>query len=256
MAGVAVLPVQSFKSSQHPGSTSNKFRINPDRSTKVREFEDDLSYRGAAGDRRLAFTLSTQDTLDNPVRFWVNPSESQWKVGLRCTIEKISGGAVHHEWPRFPNLNSGEDSKFDQPVISFSFQTGITTPFGYLDIADGTIDEIDENTTGTPTFSGARHVPPGLGNFYDFLQLLHQPNVTAAGQPNYVNILYMSSTFPQIWLQGFFSEEGVQWTDSADNPHAVQSWGASFVVFQSYPALYESTILSNLFTDILSFRTA
>ena len=244
MAGRRVLATNATGS-----QTAKKFRLNTDRSL---DFQDSLDYRGKAGDNRIPFSLSTQDTAGTPIRFWVNPSECQWKIGLRSTIEKVSGGAVHHEWPRFPDLNqNGENSKFDQPVISFAFQSGITTPFGYLDIDDGTIDQLDAESD-----QGGRHVPPGLGNFYDFVQLLHQPNVTAGGLPNYVNILYMSSTFPQLWLQGFFSEEGVQWTDSADNPHSIQSWGASFVVFQSFPALYESNYLTDLFTQILSYRTS
>jgi len=170
-------------------------------------------------------------TLSNGKAFlqwWVNPSECQWKVGTRTTVEKISGGIVHHEWPQTGmNGTNGafKGSRYDQPMLSFSFQSGIITPGGYNDILSGV-----ENPTAPAD---------GLGNFFDFLELLDQPDVTASGAPNYINILYSSPLFGKrgIWLQGFFTEEGVSWTDSAENPNQITSWGATFMVFNSQPSL-------------------
>jgi hypothetical protein len=69
--------------------------------------------------------------------------------------------------------------------------------------------------------------------------LLDQPDMTTTGAPNFINILYASPVFGRrgLWLQGFFTEEGVSWTDSADNPNTITSWGASFMVFNSQPSL-------------------
>lgn len=167
--------------------------------------------------------------------WWVNPSECQWKVATRTTIEKISGGIVHHEWPQTGMYGSNlsfKGSRFDQPMLSFSFQSGIITPGGYNDIMSGD-DDLE-----TP--------PPGLGNFYDFLSLLDMPDVVdATGEPNYINIMYMSPIFGKrgIWLQGFFSEEGASWTDSSENPNLISSWGATFMVFNSQPSI--SKLLQN-----------
>lgn len=160
--------------------------------------------------------------------WWVNPSECQWKVTTRTTVEKISGGIVHHEWPQTGIKGSNasfKDSRFDQPMLSFSFQSGIITPGGYNDILSGV------SNSGSP--------PPGLGNFFDFLALLDQPDVTASGTTNYINIMYSSPLFGKrgIWLQGFFTEEGVSWTDSAENPNLISSWGASFMVYNCQPRL-------------------
>lgn len=168
------------------------------------------------------------------MQWWVNPSECQWKMATRTTIEKISGGIVHHEWPQTGmNGSNGSfaGSRYDQPMLSLSFQTGIIVPGGYNDILSG-----NENPT-TP--------PDGLGNFFDFLELLDQPDVTKSGAPNYINIIYASPIFGQrgIWLQGFFTEEGVSWTDTAENPNQITSWGASFMVFNSQPRL--NMLLSN-----------
>lgn len=161
------------------------------------------------------------------MQWWVNPSECQWKMGTRTTIEKISGGCVHHEWPQtgmFGGNSSFKGSRFDQPMLSFSFQSGIITPGGYHDIMEG----------GDPS----TQPPPGLGNFFDFLYVLDQPDVTPDGAPNYINIVYVTPIFGQrgIWLQGFFTEDGVTWTDSAENPNQITSWGASFMVFNSQPS--------------------
>lgn len=185
---------------------------------------------------------SFQFPSGRPYMTWfVNPSECQWKIATRTTIEKISGGIVHHEWPqtgmRGANF-SFKGSRFDQPTVSFSFQSGIITPGGYNDIQSGS-----ENST---------QPPPGLGNFFDFLYLLDQPDVVAPtppqtmnGEPNYINIMYMTPIFGRrgIWLQGFFTEDGVSWTDSAENPNQILSWGATFLVFNSQPSF--SQLLKN-----------
>lgn len=169
------------------------------------------------------------------MQWWVNPSECQWKMATRTTVEKISGGVVHHEWPQTGMYGanfSQQGSRFDQPMISFTFQTGIITPGGYNDIMSG------EDTSTAPT--------PGLGNFFDFLELLDQPDVTEQdGEPNYINIIYVTPVFGQkgIWLQGFFTEEGVAWTDSAEHPNQITSWGATFMVFNSQPRF--SQLLAN-----------
>lgn len=156
--------------------------------------------------------------------WWVNPSECQWKMGTRTTIEKIGGGVVHHEWPQTGMRGSNSSftgSRLDQPILSITFQSGIITQGGYSDIGD--------------TLSTS--IPKGLGNFFDFLDLLDQPDITSTGEPNYINILYFSPVFGArgLWLQGFFTEEGVSWTDSAENPNMISSWGASFMVFNSQP---------------------
>ncbi len=153
--------------------------------------------------------------------FWVNPSECQWKIGTRTTIEKLANGVVHHEWPQKRVLSNAsfDNSVLDQPTLSLTFQSGLITNGGYADILTDT-----------------KEIPAGLGNFFDFLNLLDEPEVTSTGAPNYINIFYVSPLFgPRgLWLNGFFTAEGVSWTDSAaDNPNQVNAWGASFVVFNS-----------------------
>lgn len=183
------------------------------------------------------------DNGKNYIEFWVNPNECQWRAAVRTTTEKINGGCVHHEWPQTGMYGSNESyrtSRLDQPTLSISFQSGIITPGGYNDIMSG--EESDETNP-----------PPGLGNFYDFLNLLDRPDVLASGEPNYINIIYASPIFGGrgIWLQGFFTEDGVAWTDLADNPNMISAWGATFMVFTSQPSL--SMLLKNF--ELLNIPT-
>lgn len=191
----------------------------------------DLQYRGNAAKGRVPVMMSTR-TSNNPIKFWVNPNECSWRIATRTTIEQIQGGAVHHEW-RSVGVGSQKASKFDQPVVNFSFQSGLILPNGTNDTGDNSTDE--------------EEVAPGLANFYDFLELLNQPTVTTNGQPNYVTIHYVSSIFPSLSLKGYFSAEGVQWSDTADNPNMVVGWGASFVVFSSNPDLFDAGSLKTAF---------
>jgi len=211
------------------------------------------SYRGSKAERK-PFKIYTErdrgtaNTTDKGIWFWVNPSECSWRVPLRTSIEQIQGGAIHHEWWSIGVGSSQPVTKFDQPVINFTFQSGNIIPNHDMDVGDtakfpGQRRDFrgpqGSGFTGPPPSGDAsgRLIPAGLGNFYDFMELLNQPNMVN-GQPNYVIIEYISMMFPSLTLKGFFSQEGVQWSEQADSPLGIQSWGATFVVFESNPSLW------------------
>jgi len=151
------------------------------------------------------------------LQWWVNPSECRWQVGTRSAIEKIASGAIHYE-------AQNQATRLEFPMLTLSFQSGIITQGSYVHVSHASEPKI---------------LPHGLANFYDFLAILDQPNSLGGGVPNYVNIFYNSATFGAngMWLQGFFTEDGVTWTDTADNPQTISNWGATFMVVQSNPAL-------------------
>ena len=158
------------------------------------------------------------------MEFWVNPSECSWKVATRTTIDKIMGGAVHHQAPLY--------SRYDMPVLTISFQSGNIVPNAYSDSNDSPLVAASKGNWV--------EIPPGIGNFYRFLHLVDEPNITTnTSEPNYINILYVSPLYKQkgLWLQGFFDESGINWTDSADSPGMIMNWTANFIVFQSSPEL-------------------
>jgi len=173
-----------------------------------------------------------RDNSNEFIQFWVNPSEVQWDVGIRSATQKTSRGAVHFETQR---IGKERISRLELPTIRITFQSGLILHEGYKNL-DRPANE-------------AQPIPHGLANFFDFLNLLDQPNTTLDGKPNFINIFYVSPMFSRgsysvnksrkigIWLQGFFTEEGVTWADRADNPNMINSWSASFMVFKSNPDL-------------------
>lgn len=179
--------------------------------------------RWAMGRESQVLLSQSAHGYDAFMQWWVNPSECAWSVGLRSAVDKTAGGAIHHEIQQLERYPLPNFTRFDLPTLTISFQTGIITPGGYSHV-------------GNPL---STNIPHGVANFYDFLDLLDQPNLTDDGQPNYVNIMYVSPVHGEkgLWLRGFFTEEGVHWTDSADNPHTINSWGASFLVCSSNPPL-------------------
>lgn len=168
-----------------------------------------------------------RETTSSFLQFWVNPSECQWRTGLRSAFDKTSGGAVHYEIPQL-DLKSGKKlanfTRLDLPVLQISFQAGIITSGGYNHIDNGNIPN---------------PMPHGISNFYDFINLIDQDNITEDGLPNYINIMYVSATQggQGIWLRGFFEEDGISWTDSAESPTTITNWSASFLVCHSNPPL-------------------
>lgn len=197
----------------------------------------DESYRGSKADRKpFHFTTSQGDVSFS---LWINPSECSWRVPLRVSIEQIQGGAVHHEWDS-TGIGGQQPKKLDQATINFTFQSGNLIPRGHMDVSSFDV------STGAPGLDQPM-LPAGLGNFYDFINLLNQPNLTSDGLPNYVVIDYISMIFPSMRLKGFFSQEGVQWNDSSDNPLGITSWGATFVVFESSPELFDRGALTSVY---------
>lgn len=90
-------------------------------------------------------------------------------------------------------------------------------------------------------------VPPGLGNFYEFLSLVDEQKILDGGDINFVYIIYNSRVFPSITLAGLFTPEGVSWTDSSDDPNQVNSWTANFTVYDSFPKLHDLNALTRFF---------
>lgn len=178
--------------------------------------------RWAMARESQALLSGSKNWWDAFLQFWVNPSECQWHVPLRSAIAKTSGGAVHYEIQQLDRYLLANFTRLDLPTLTISFQSGIIMPGGYNHIDNGDIPNV---------------MPHGLANFYDFIDLLDQPNLTDDGLPNFVNINYVSPMHGTLWLRGFFSEEGVAWSDSSENPNQINSWGATFIVCTCNPPL-------------------
>jgi hypothetical protein len=132
----------------------------------------------------------------------------------RSQEQKTKAGTVLHVW-------NDHDRKtyFNEPVITMNLQTGNILP----------VRNIFEPTTPV--------VPDGLDNFYEFMALVDEVKVLDDGRANLVYIDYNSLIFPKIRLWGFFTPNGISFSDKSSNPATVNSWTASFTVYKSEPNL-------------------
>lgn len=148
------------------------------------------------------------------IKFRCNPSDVSWSMAQRSQEQKTKAGTVLHVW-------NDRDRKtyFDEPVITLNLQSGNILPV--RSIAEPLVPS----------------VPDGLNNFYEFLALVDEVKVLDDGRANLVYIDYNSLIFPRIRLWGFFTPNGISFSDKASDPAQVSEWTASFTVYKSWPSL-------------------
>jgi hypothetical protein len=153
-------------------------------------------------------------TASKAIKFRCNPSDISWTMTQRSEEQKTKAGTVLHVW----NDNERK-TYFNEPVITLKLQTGNILP----------VRNFFEPTTPV--------VPEGLNNFYEFMALVDEVKVLDNGRANLCYIDYNSLVFPKIRLWGFFTPNGISFSDTATNPATVNSWTASFTVYKSEPSL-------------------
>jgi hypothetical protein len=189
------------------------------------------------------------------VRLWVNPSEFQWTMKKRETVTKTAAGAVRNTW-----RNRYRDTYYDEPMLSITFQTGNIMPyanlkpslFGARQLIQNQVFENELSPRDTrwnnaydPTLTpelaaviGQPPVPPGLQNLYDFIELIDQPILERGKEMENRHILfYRTQVFPQLRVEGYFTPEGISFTESVDNANRL-TWTAQFEVYKTTPPLW------------------
>lgn len=252
---------------------------------------DTLNIRGAVGSIDQSFENDSQlDRVRTPwvmtCQKWieegryiisaVNPKDVSWRMPQRSVIQKTRVGEIVHVWKdRF------RGTFYDEPQIAINFQSGNIMPirqkpfvrgareskqFAEKRNANGEIVLEDASslffeTNKIDTSESEPRVPPGLFNFYEFLQLVDEQKILqeirgpdgdieqAGGDINLVYIMYNSRMFPSITLAGLFTPDGVSWTDSSDSPNEVTNWSANFTIYDSYPRLYDLNTLTTFFKN-------
>lgn len=258
--------------------------INQLRDLVGEDFKSELSLRGDLGaTTRTAASAHGANSVSNMPRTpfiltcqqWitdqryiiasVNPSDVQWRLPQRASAQKTRVGEIVHYWrDRF------RGTFFDEPQLTITFQTGNIMPMRTKPLIDVGVQDI--GTIRSPRyFNGVRQedevkvlsrpvkapdpsetkptVPPGLDNFYEFLQLVDEQKILENGDINYVYLIYNSRIFPNMTLAGLFTPEGTSWTDSAGDPNQVGGWSATFTVYDSYPRLNDKSGLVRVFED-------
>jgi len=233
----------------------------------------------AANIQRQPFILTCQRWIQNGqyIIWHANPGEIQWQVPQRSAPQKVRVGEILHIWKdRF------RGTYYDEPRLTINFQSGNIMPIRQKPLQPDnttrqTVSTIlpagEKGTTGPyiPRFIGEEEprlyqeafvevpglrsdpsetepmVPPGLDNFYAFLALVDEQKILPEGDINYVYWIYNSRIFPSITFTGLFTPDGANWTDSADNPNQINSWSATFTVYDSYPRLNDYNGLVRFF---------
>jgi hypothetical protein len=156
------------------------------------------------------------------IKFRCNPSDITWSMTQRSQEQKTKAGTVLHDW-------NDHDRKtyFNEPVITLNLQAGNILPVR------------DIKNFNIPV------VPDGLNNFYEFMALVDEVKVLDDGRANLVYIDYNSLIFPKIRLWGFFTPNGINFTDKSSNPAMVNDWTASFTVYRSEPNLGRAIATAN-----------
>jgi hypothetical protein len=178
-----------------------------------------LIYGDLGVHRTLSRWLFT--TVDAHVSFewFCNPGDVTWTLAQRSTHVKNMLGTVLHVWP-----DSGRNTFYDEYILTMRFQSGSLIP--RLAQAPDT----------------GYSIPPGLSNFYLFLQLVDAPKLTADGRINLVKIQYKSNIFSNIQLTGMFDSKGVTFSDDSSSPNEIKSWSADFIVYDTSPRFTNNTL--------------
>ncbi len=164
----------------------------------------------------ISWQNPTDGSPRRAIKFRINPSDVSWSMAQRSQEQKTKAGTVLHVWN-----DRDRQSYFDEPVITLNLQTGNILP----------VQSIVEPGFSPPS------VPEGLCNFYEFMALVDEVKVLDDGRANLVYIDYNSLVFPRIRLWGFFTPNGISFSDRADNHAQVNDWTASFTVYKSQPKL-------------------
>jgi hypothetical protein len=218
---------------------------------------------------RTPFVMTCQEWLSQTSPRYiiaaVNPSEISWRLPQRAAAQKTRIGEIVHYWrDRFRN------TFFDEPQLSITFQSGNIMPMRTKPLVttgifnrqvryvqpirriDGVPVQNPDQFVEVPKLGPdpteqTPQVPPGLKNFYEFLELIDTQKILDSGDVNLVYLIYNSRIFPNMTLAGLFTPDGVSWTDSATDPNQVTSWSATFTVYDSFPRLNDNAALIKMF---------
>jgi len=185
----------------------------------------------------LIITTESLAVQGRYILFWSGPSNTQWNFPMRAAQQQTRSGTITHVW-----RNGSRSTFFDEPTVSFTFQAGNIMP-----VRIG--QEVLQKSNGNVTSQQAVSLPPGLLDFYDFFDILNQPKILRDGRPNFVFIAYHSLVYPEIFMRGFFTPEGLSFSEDASNP-ATLSWNATFKIRSTEPPFYSAQRL------ISSWRSA
>jgi hypothetical protein len=174
----------------------------------------------------VVLTCSAWQQAGKFIELWVNPLNAAWSIGRRETSSKTAAGVVRNTW-----RNRYRDTYYDEYTVAFTFQTGSLMPSA----------AVSERMTQDPLILASIRekppVPPGLVDFYKFLELVDQPMLLGQRE-NRHHVYYKSRVFPDIHLEGYFvGETPIAFTENAEGNANQLQWTSTFQVYKSNPPI-------------------
>jgi hypothetical protein len=203
-------------------------------------FRNNIGDTGNLGRMPTILTTEVMAHQGRYLMFWAGPESAQWHFRQRGATQETRGGMIQHYYK-----DSRRNTYFDEPEIQFTFQSGNILPVRMTKGKPGQKMSKAESTVVA--------IPFGLLNLYEFIELLDQKKAIADGRTNYVYILYSSNVFPRIILRGFFTPDGLSFSESG-NENAEVKWSATFKVVGSYPKFNSAYSLAETWRAIQQRR--
>jgi len=205
-------------------------------------------------DERIPTVVTTEahlldDNTERIIQCWINPSQTQWAPTLRAARQKTHGGGVRYTWPRSDKAGGGKHKSknsvyWDVFPVTFTFQTGNIKPESYVSLAgasqqvSGSIMSRMAAYVGGERVTEESKVPPGLDDFYLFLNLLNEDPMLSNGRDNWAVVMHNSHVFPSIMLKGWWDEGSVSWPENQEDGWGLQ-WTAILEVHQTTPRIWD-----------------
>ena len=171
------------------------------------------------------------------IPLYCNPSDMQWNLPRRGTVVKTAAGAVRNTW-----RNRYKGTYYDEGTVNITFQAGNIMPsMGYPEDAELRSYDNIASAIASP------RVPPGLMDFYDFLELLNVGALMGSAA-NYHIIRHHSRVFPDLMMYGFFTEDSMSFSELATDGNTLQ-WSATFQIYRMVPNFSSASQMENVYTN-------
>lgn len=199
----------------------------------------EFPYRPAKHNRN-AWVVSCRSWLNGGkyIPLFVNPSDVQWSIPRRGTVQKTAAGTVRNTW-----RNRFRNTYYDEFTLNITFQTGNLMP------SNAYYDKDLTTYKGLADAYAKPQVPPGLYDFYRFLNLIDQPKLAGSYENRHV-IIMKTRVFPSLRLEGFFTEEPITFAES-DKDANLLNWTATFQVYRTSPNITSSRMLTGVYRQFI-----
>lgn len=194
---------------------------------------------------RDAMVLTTRAWMRHgrSIKLFCNPSDMRWSMPRRGTVVKTTGGAVRNVW-----RNRYRGTYYDEGTVGITFQTGNIMP------SAGWQNDSDLRGEALSYAIASPRIPPGLMDFYDFIELLDQPMMLGSWENRHV-IIHHSRVFPRLYMEGYFTEDNFSFSEIATDGNRLQ-WEATFQIYRTSPKMWNRPALERAYESFVNSNQA